>query len=49
MITNLKRKIAILLVVAMVFTNAGVVTFASSVDNIVDAAKNTEQQKGDTT
>ena len=38
MLNVFKGKIAILLVVSMVFSNAGMMTFASSVDDAVSAA-----------
>lgn len=38
MVNVLKRKIAIFLVISMVFSNAGMMTFASSVDDVVSGA-----------
>ena len=49
MFTSLKKKIAVLLVISMVFSNAGFASLASSVDTIVNSANNngTDYQKAD--
>lgn len=47
MIIGLKKNVAVILVVAMAFSNAGMFTLALSIENIVNNTENMRQEKDD--